>query len=97
MIKKKISLLFQKILNKDYVQNDEDKNEIRILLEDKKYLDFLDKGLLKYIFHNSKEEYIIMKQLLILFFYNKMPIYLFKHYIIHFEYIFPFLNKVIIW
>ena len=91
--KKEISLLFQKILNKDYVENNEDKNKIWILLEDKHYIDFLDKGILKYIFHNSKEEYIIMKQLLILFFYNKMPIYLFKYYIIHFEYIFPFLNK----
>ena len=53
----------------------------------------LEKGLKKYIFHNSKKEYNIIKKLLILFFCQNMEKDIFEHYILHFKHRFPTLNK----
>lgn len=69
--KKEINDIFEYILNGKNEQSDVLKNKIRRLLEDNNYKDYFEKGSMKYIFHNSKEEYILIKQLLILFFFEK--------------------------
>lgn len=71
--KKEIKYVFQNILNGKNEQSNVLKDKIRRLLEENNYKDYLEKGLMKYIFHNSKEEYDIIKQLLILFFLVKCP------------------------
>ena len=91
--KEEIKHLFENILNEKYESKDDTKKKIMKLLEENHYKDFFEKGLIKYIFHNSKEEYIIMKQLLILSFFNKMSKDTFILYIQHFKNKFPILNK----
>ena len=91
--KEEINQLFKNILNEKHESNKDEKDKIGKILEEKNYKDFFEKGLTKYIFHNSKEDYIIMKQLLILYFYNKMPKKKFNLYIYHFKDIFPIVSK----
>ena len=91
--RKKIDSLYESIAIKNFLVNAEERNEITKLFDNNDYKAFFSKGFNKYIFHDTKREYNLMKKLLLLFFSISLDEEDIQHLLIRLKRIFKYLNK----